>query len=74
MDGMQRVASVDIRTIDKSNEDQAFQKSIRYQYGNHLGSCCLELDEEAKIISYEEYYPYGGTSYHAVRSHTELPP
>ena len=32
---------------------------IRYQLGNHLGSASLELDEQAQIISYEEYYPYG---------------
>jgi RHS repeat-associated protein len=32
----------------------------------------LELDEEASIISYEEYYPYGDTSYQAGRSTTEV--
>ena len=30
---------------------------IRYQFGNHLGSASLELDDQAQIISYEEYYP-----------------
>ena len=44
---------------------------IRYQLGNHLGSASLELDDHAQIISYEEYYPYGSTSYQAVRSQTE---
>ena len=33
----------------------------------------LELDERGQIISYEEYYPYGSTSYQAVRSQTETP-
>jgi RHS repeat-associated protein len=46
---------------------------IRYQFGNHLGSASLELDDHAQIISYEEYYPYGSTSYQAVRSQTEAP-
>ena len=46
---------------------------IRYQFGNHLGSASLELDEQAQIISYEEYTPYGSTSYQAVRSQTETP-
>ena len=46
---------------------------IRYQFGNHLGSASLELDDQAQIISYEEYYPYGSTSYQAVRSQTETP-
>src|SRR5262249_32576536 len=37
----------------------------------HLGSACLELDEQARIISYEEYAPYGNATYQAVRSQTE---
>jgi RHS repeat-associated protein len=35
----------------------------RYQYSNHLGSACLELNNNAAIISYEEYHPYGTTAY-----------
>ena len=45
---------------------------IRYQYDNHLGSACLELDNNANIISYEEYHPFGTTSYRAGRSETEV--
>ncbi|WP_320019761.1 hypothetical protein [Labilibaculum manganireducens] len=43
---------------------------IRCQYDNHLGSASLELDESAGIISYEEYHPFGTTSYRSGR--TEL--
>jgi len=41
---------------------------VRYQLHNHLGSAALELDNtsDAKVISYEEYHPYGTTSYQAV--------
>ena len=39
---------------------------VRYQHSNHLGSAVLELDDAANIISYEEYFPYGSTSYQAV--------
>jgi RHS repeat-associated protein len=46
---------------------------IRYQFGNRLGSACLELDDEAQVISYEEYTPYGSTSYQGVRQDTEVP-
>ena len=46
---------------------------VRYQFSNHLGSASLELDAAAQVISYEEYYPYGSTSYQAVRSQTETP-
>ncbi|WP_310139715.1 SpvB/TcaC N-terminal domain-containing protein [Pedobacter africanus] len=36
-----------------------------YQLHNHLGSAALELDDTARIISYEEYHPYGTTAYQA---------
>ncbi len=38
---------------------------IRYQLHNHLGSTCLEINEVAEVISYEEYHPYGTTAYQA---------
>jgi RHS repeat-associated protein len=41
---------------------------FKYQYSNHLGSVGLELDFEGKIISYEEYHPYGTTAYSAKNS------
>ena len=31
-----------------------------------MGSASLELDDKGNVISYEEYYPYGSTSYQAV--------
>lgn len=46
---------------------------IRYQYDNHLGSVSLELDEKAKVISYEEYFPYGTTSYSTIDATREVP-
>ena len=47
------------------------QTLFRYQYGNHLGSACLELDDEAGIISYEEYHPYGTSAYRVMKSGIE---
>ncbi|MDE5420597.1 LysM peptidoglycan-binding domain-containing protein [Ancylomarina sp. DW003] len=44
---------------------------IRYQLDNHLGSASLELDETADIITYEEYHPFGTTSYRSGRTETE---
>jgi RHS repeat-associated protein len=73
MDDQQRIALVETRTLDTSGGDPAPRQLIRYQIGNHLGSACLELDEVAQVISYEEYSPYGSTAYHAVRSQTETP-
>lgn len=37
----------------------------RYQLHNHLGSAALELDGSAQVISYEEYHPFGTTTYQA---------
>jgi len=69
MDDKQRIALVDTKTIDTNNPEIKLPETlIRYQFGNHLGSAVLELDENAKVISYEEYYPYGSTSYQAVCS------
>lgn len=68
MDDKRRVALVETRTDTLLPE-----QLIRYQFGNHLGSSSLELDDQARIISYEEYTPYGSTSYQAVRSKTETP-
>jgi RHS repeat-associated protein len=43
----------------------------RYSIDNHLGSCQLELDKNAQLISYEEYYPYGGTAIWSCRNRSE---
>ncbi len=71
MDDKQRIALVETRTLDTTGNDPAPQQLIRYQFGNHLGSASLELDEQAQIISYEEYAPYGSSTYQAMRSQTE---
>jgi RHS repeat-associated protein len=72
MDDQQRIALVETRT--QGSEPDVPGQLIRYQFSNHLGSASLELDEQAHIISYEEYYPYGSTSYQAVRSGVEANP
>lgn len=70
MDDKQRIALVETRTL---GTDPALQQLIRYQFGNHLGSASLELDENGQIISYEEYYPYGSTAYQAAHNQVETP-
>jgi RHS repeat-associated protein len=67
MDDQQRVALVETRT-DTPTPVQL----IRYQFGNHLGSASLELDEAGQVIAYEEYYPYGTTSYQNGRNSVEV--
>ena len=65
-----RFALIETRT---KGDDGSPEELIRYQFDNHLGSTSLELDRQAHIISYEEYYPYGSTSYQAVRRDIEVP-
>jgi RHS repeat-associated protein len=70
MDDKQRIALVETRT--KGN-DGSPKQLVRYQFADHLGSSCLELDTRANVISYEEYYPYGSIAYQAVSSQTKAP-
>ncbi|EUB71180.1 RHS repeat-associated core domain containing protein-containing protein [Pseudomonas sp. GM41(2012)] len=37
----------------------------RYSLDDHLGSCALELDQNAQVISQEGYYPFGATAWYA---------
>lgn len=46
---------------------------MRYQYSNRQGSVSIELDDHASLISYEEYTPYGSTSYQSTHMQTEVP-
>jgi len=48
---------------------------FRYQYGNHLGSVALELDgsSDARIISYEEFHPYGTNAYRLMNTSFKAP-
>jgi RHS repeat-associated protein len=71
MDDERRLTLVEMRS-DGNPPDMPTQL-VRSQFDNHLGSACLEMDDEANILSYEEYTPYGSTSYQAVRSQTQMP-
>lgn len=71
MDDTRRVSMVESKTVDE-DDDGSPSQLVRYQFGNHLDSASLELDEDGKIISYEEYYPYGSTSYQAGRTQAEV--
>jgi insecticidal toxin complex protein TccC len=36
---------------------------LRYSLHDHLGSSLMELDQHARLISHEGYYPFGGTAW-----------
>ena len=45
---------------------------LRYSLADPVGSSLLELDDDAAVISWEAYYPYGGTAAWAARSDSEV--
>jgi RHS repeat-associated protein len=63
MDDTRRVAMIDTPTVKPAGNNETVL--TRYQYSNHLSTASLELDDAAAIINYEEYYPFGSTSYQA---------
>ena len=69
-DGGQAVALVENRTY---GTDKGSASLVRYQHANHLGRRSSNSTTTANIITYEEYFPYGSTSYQAVDSQTETP-
>ncbi|MBI2985751.1 MAG: VCBS repeat-containing protein [Deltaproteobacteria bacterium] len=70
LDDKKRIALVETENPGRSNETTR----VRYQLGNHLGSSVLEVDDSSNtsIISYEEYYPYGETSFIAGKDRQEV--
>jgi insecticidal toxin complex protein TccC len=45
---------------------------VRYSLDDHLGSCALELDQQAQVISQEGYYPFGATAWYARGSEVDV--
>ena len=72
MDDKRRVALVETKTIHDEAVIEQPTPRMRLQFDNHLGSAVLELDDQAAVITYEEYYPYGSTSFEAARASSEV--
>ncbi|HYH81168.1 MAG TPA: SpvB/TcaC N-terminal domain-containing protein, partial [Longimicrobium sp.] len=74
MDGGRCVAILHIWDQDDPQREVARPgtRSARFQLGDSLGSVAMEVDGGARIISYEEYFPYGGTSFVAGSDITEV--
>lgn len=60
------------RYLKGAPKKHEIQLQLRYQLNDSLNSSTLELDENASIITYEEYFPYGGTSIMAATNQTEI--
>lgn len=69
-DGGRTVAQIDRRT---AGDDGSPRQLTRYVLDDLSGSSALELDDRARILSYEEYLPYGGTAYQAVDMRGQAP-
>jgi RHS repeat-associated protein len=75
MDDESRIVLIDNKTLDTENTDSTKLNTYypRYQYGNHLNSAIYELDGNGVIISYEEYHPFGTSSYQAADAALDVP-
>ncbi|WP_341958932.1 RHS repeat-associated core domain-containing protein [Pseudomonas sp. RC10] len=64
-------SSVRLLHWESGKPDGIENDQLRYSLSDHLGSRTLELDKDAKLISHEGYYPFGGTAWWAARSAVE---
>lgn len=65
MDDTRRIALAHYWEVSNDTSVTTATNKIHYQMGNHLGSVSLELDVNGQMISYEEYFPFGGTAFTA---------
>jgi len=72
-DGASRVLLVDDIRRARPASGRAPGTVFRYQYADLLGSAGTELDAEARLISYEEFHPYGSSAYRRASSAAEVP-
>lgn len=57
------IVDINSRTV---GEDDGVARQARFQLNNHLGSAVLELGNGGELLSYEEFFPLGSTSYRAM--------
>ena len=63
-DDTRRVLMMETKTISGTTSiGPQFSPVLRYQHGDHLRSSCLETDDTAQLISFEEVWPFGTSSF-----------
>jgi RHS repeat-associated protein len=67
VDDTRRVALIETEVAPEADDPV-----VRYQLGDHLTSTAVELDADAALITYEEYYPFGTSAFQAGRSAAEV--
>ncbi|PES54781.1 EscF/YscF/HrpA family type III secretion system needle major subunit [Bacillus thuringiensis] len=71
---LQVVTAAQVRVLhweEETQPDGLTNNQYRYSINDHLGSSLLELDKQGRIISKEEFYPYGGTAFWTARTKIE---
>jgi RHS repeat-associated protein len=68
MDDERRIAMIESLTTEYGKPLQSPVSVSRYQLANHLGSASLELDGLGALLTYEEYSPYGNSTFQATSS------
>jgi RHS repeat-associated protein len=68
MDDTRRIAMIETQTVEDGRAVTSAAPLSRYQFANHLGSASLELDEHGALLTYEEYSPYGNSTFQAGES------
>lgn len=71
-DDQKQFLQLETLTIDSGSSIGTPTTNWRFQYDNYIGSACLETDASANIISYEEYHPFGTSSYRSGSSTAEV--
>jgi len=59
------------RCLHWAQRSAPIDDQIRYTLEDHLGSCVMELNEDAVVTSAEGYYPFGETAWMAPESEIE---
>ena len=72
MDDQRRIVMIETLTVDSGTAVSTPVPRQRFQLGNHLESAALEVDEDGALISYEEFHPYGTTSWWASNGSTDV--
>jgi RHS repeat-associated protein len=67
------VTTIALRETLKEDDQPPKNHLWRYQLAGHLPSVSIELDNEANVISYEEYSPFGSTTLMASSTELKMP-
>ena len=71
-DDVRRVAMIETKTVAGGSTIGPPTPRMRFQIANQLASAVVELTETGAIISYEEYFAFGMTSFHSANGSIDV--